>query len=205
MLAWYGIPADPGDLALRRPGGRHPRGLTLVHPGAKAAQRRWPPERFAAVARQLAARGHRVVVTGSAGERDLAEDVAERAGLPRRAALAGRTDTGQLAALVAGARLLISGDTGIAHLATAYGTPSVLLFGPMSPALWGPPPDRPWHRVLWHAPLAARPGEPDRVHPALRAITADEVLAAVAHVEDVAAAVGAGSAMRWDSHAVAAQ
>ncbi|WP_107079869.1 glycosyltransferase family 9 protein, partial [Micromonospora sp. MH33] len=88
MLGWYGIPADRTDLALRRPGpGVLPTGVTVVHPGAKAAQRRWPPDRFAAVARELSGRGHRVVVTGSPGERDIAAEVAGRAGLPADAVL----------------------------------------------------------------------------------------------------------------------
>lgn len=160
LLDWYGIPADPDDLALRRPApGRMPVGVTIVHPGAKAPQRRWPAERFAAVARELTARGHRVVVTGSAAERDLAGQVAARAGLSATAVLAGAMDVGELAALVAHARLLVSGDTGIGHLATGYAIPSVLLFGPVAPALWGPPPDRPWHRALWAGP-AAPPATP---------------------------------------------
>ncbi|HYN93606.1 MAG TPA: glycosyltransferase family 9 protein [Pilimelia sp.] len=203
MLAWYGVPCDPADLALRRPPGHHSAGLTIIHPGAKAPQRRWPPERFAEVARELGAAGHRVVVTGSAGERGLAADVAGLAGLPERAVLAGRTDMGELAGVVAGARLLISGDTGIGHLATAYGTPSVLLFGPVSPALWGPPPDRPQHVALWHGQL--RPGEPwpgelrpgeqggpagSGVHPALLAVTVAEVLAAAAAAQRAATADG---------------
>jgi ADP-heptose:LPS heptosyltransferase len=80
------------------------------------------------------------------------------------------------------------GDTGIAHLATGYRTPSVLLFGPTPPAWWGPLLDRHLHRVLWHEELfdtaprrAPRAGwrEP---HPALAAITVEEVLAAVAEV-----------------------
>lgn len=165
LLHWYGVPADPDDLALRVPTvSIAAEGATIVHPGAKAAERRWEPARYAAVARALAAAGHRVVVTGSATERPLAERVAGLAGLPGSAVLAGRTDLRELAGLVARARLLVSGDTGIAHLATAYGTRSLLLFGPTPPGLWGPPPDRPQHRVLWH-------GELDR-------ITVDEVLAA---------------------------
>ena len=199
LLGWYGIPTDPDDLALRRPSGSGAgltdAGLTVVHPGAKAPARRWPADRFAAVARQLRGAGHRVVVTGSPGERGLAEAVAARAGLPRSAVLAGRTDTGALAGLVAGARLLVSGDTGVAHLATAYGTPSVVLFGPMSPALWGPPADRPYHRALWHPELADRPAGPEP-HPALRAITVADVLAA---------ADAATRAAGRTSHAVAAQ
>jgi ADP-heptose:LPS heptosyltransferase len=206
MLRWYGIPTDPADLALRTPDGRAPRaGLTIVHPGAKARQRRWPARRFAEVARALTRQGHAVVITGSAAESRLASDVAKVAGLPEAAVLAGHTDVGQLAGLVAGARLLVSGDTGVAHLATGYGTPSVVLFASMSPALWGPPANRPWHRALWHAGLAHEHAGPAYEHagrgphPGLLAITVAEVLAAVRQVE-------AADATRTRArHAVAAQ
>ncbi|MEV0154437.1 glycosyltransferase family 9 protein, partial [Micromonospora sp. NPDC050686] len=149
-LAWYGIPADRTDLALRQPEpAGQPTGATVLHPGSKIEAKRWPAERFAALARELADRGHRVVVTGSPDERALAALVAAGAGLPADAVLAGRTDVGALAALVAHARLVVSGDTGVAHLATGYATASVVLFGPVPPARWGPPAGRPRHRVLW--------------------------------------------------------
>lgn len=186
LLAWYGVSADPDDLALcrpERPGA--PAGASIVHPGGKDLQRRWHADRFAAVARALRRSGHQVVITGSAAERRLAEQVAQRAGLPSGAVLAGRVDLADLAALVADGRLVVSADTGIGHLATSFGTPSVLLFGPEPPSRWGPPPQRSWHRVLWHEGLAALPYEPDRdaVHPALAAITPEDVLDAVAAVE----------------------
>jgi ADP-heptose:LPS heptosyltransferase len=152
MLSWYGIATDPSDLALRRPPPRSV-GLTIVHPGAKAPERRWPVARFAAVAAALRDRGHRVVVTGSPADAPRAADVAALASLPPGAVLAGETDLGDLAALVAHARLVVSGDTGIAHLATAYRTPSVTVFDKVSPALWGPPPERPEHRPLWRGRL----------------------------------------------------
>jgi ADP-heptose:LPS heptosyltransferase len=185
MLHWYGVPTDPNDLGLRHPAtGRAPRGVTIVHPGAKARQRRWPTTRFAAVARTLVRRGHRVVVTGSAAERAMAEEVVARAELPGAAMLAGRTDLGDLAALVAAGRLVVSGDTGIGHLATAYATPSVLLFGPVAPAHWGPPADRPWHRALWTGPdpvdASARRATP---HPALARLGVEQVLSAIDEVE----------------------
>ena len=122
--------------------------MTVLHPGGKVPAKRWPADRFAGLARALAARGHRVVLTGSAGERALADRVAHDAGLPPTAVLAGRTGLAELAALVADARLVVSGDTGVAHLATGYGTASVVLFGPVPAAHWGPPADRPRHRVL---------------------------------------------------------
>ncbi len=184
LLSGYGIAADPADLDLAPPPAPAPvTGATIVHPGAKSPGRRWPADRYAAVARGLAAAGHDVVVTGSAGERDLAASVAAAAGLPASRVLAGRTDTAALAALVAGARLLVSGDTGIAHLATAYRTPSVVLFGPVPPRLWGPPPDRPYHRAIWHG-TRVDPGDSTApgVHPALLRVTVREVLDAAAEV-----------------------
>jgi ADP-heptose:LPS heptosyltransferase len=183
LLDWYGIPSEPSDLALHRPPLTGlPAAVTIVHPGAKDPVRRWPPLRFAAVVRALREQGHRVVVTGSPGERDLAERVAGQGGLSIDAVLAGGTDVGQLAALVAHARLVVSGDTGIGHLASGYGTPSVLLFGPVSPALWGPPPDRRQHRALWRGPASRRvpvAGQPDA---ALLALDVPEVLRAIESV-----------------------
>ncbi|HEY0638819.1 MAG TPA: glycosyltransferase family 9 protein, partial [Pseudonocardiaceae bacterium] len=74
-------------------------------------------------------------------------------------------------------RLVLSADTGVAHLASACRTPSVVLFGPAEPRRWGPPPEGP-HTVLTHAEL--RRGEPfaDDPDPALLAVTVDEALAA---------------------------
>jgi ADP-heptose:LPS heptosyltransferase len=160
LLDESGIPADPTDVDLPRPAALPGQaGTVIVHPGAKDPARRWPADRFADVARMLAGTGRRVVVTGTATERPLADLVARSAGLPAGSVLAGETDVGQLAALVAHARLVVAGDTGVAHLATAFGTPSVVLFGRTSPAEWGPPPDRPEHQALWAGwapdPLAA--------------------------------------------------
>jgi ADP-heptose:LPS heptosyltransferase len=183
LLAWHGVRTDPGDLALSVPEIPVEARMTVIHPGAKAPSRRWPPDRFAAVARSLAAAGHHVVITGSRSERDLGVRIAQEAGLPPEAVLAGRTGLAALAALVAHARLLISGDTGIAHLATAYRTPSVVLFGPMPPRRWGPPPDRPEHHAIWHGTDAERGDEmTPRVHPALEKVTVDEVLHAAQEI-----------------------
>jgi ADP-heptose:LPS heptosyltransferase len=175
LLRYYGVHGDQEDLGLAVPGADVPAGMTIIHPGAKSGTRRWPPERFAAVARALRADGHTVVVTASADERPLAVRVAEAAGLTGKDVPV--TGLEQLAALVARARLVISGDTGIAHLASAYGTPSVTLFGPMSPARWGPPP-RPYHRPLWHGTRSEPGDRPGPPHPALLAIGEKEVLRA---------------------------
>jgi ADP-heptose:LPS heptosyltransferase len=189
LLAWYGIESHPGDLALRVPAVRAGRiDATIVHPGSKSPQRRWPAHRFAEVARRLSADGQYVVITGSADERELALSIGRDAGLPEDRVLAGHTDLGALAALVAAARLVVCGDTGTAHLATGYGVPSVVLFGPEPPSRWGPPANRPQHRVLWH---------PTAHGPALLEVTVPEVLAAVGDVlsvrQDRSAAVRAVS------------
>ncbi|MFC4852024.1 glycosyltransferase family 9 protein [Actinophytocola glycyrrhizae] len=148
LLAWHGIPADPDELGLLPPGvpSAAP-GAVVVHPGASTQERRWGAARFAEVARELAM-GHRVVVTGSRAERAMATEVARRAGLPESAVLAGELGLTDLAALVADAALVVCNDTGVGHLATAYGTPSVVLFGPTPPSRWGPPAGREQHAAL---------------------------------------------------------
>lgn len=171
----YGVPADPADVVIDAPAGPSVvDGAVVVHPGAASAARRWPPERYAAVVDALTERGLPVAVTGSANERELAARVAHG----RARVLAGRTDVRDLAGVVAHARAVVCGDSGIAHLAVAYRTPSVQLFGPTPPSLWGPPADGP-HTVLWHG---RGPGDPHagRVDPALAKISVAEVLSALA-------------------------
>jgi ADP-heptose:LPS heptosyltransferase len=174
-----GVDADPDalDLAVPPVPSPAPAGVALVHPGAAFPSRRWPADRFAAVARHLAAAGLDVRVTGGPAEVPLAREVAEGAGLGEGAVLAGRTTTLELAAVVAGARVVVSGDTGMAHLATAYRRPSVVLFGPVSPALWGPPP-RQQHVVLWHGDGTGDPWG-TTLDPALDRITVAEVTIAL--------------------------
>ena len=183
LLEESGIPADPSRLDLPPPdevAASPPvvaaaRGATVIHPGAASAARRWPAERWAAVAAAERDAGRRVVVTGSPDERPLAEAVARGGGLGQDAVLAGRTDLAGLAAVVAGAARVLCGDTGVGHLATAFGVPSVLLFGPTPPAEWGPPPGRAQHVVLHRAGRGDPHG--DAPDPGLLAIGVDDVLA----------------------------
>src|SRR5690606_18583992 len=94
---------------------------------------------------------------------------------------AGEYDVPGLAALVAGARLLVCGDTGVAHVATGVGTPSVLLFGPTPPTAWGPALDTDRHVVLWHGDGTGDP-HAEELDPALAAMTVYEVEEAVVAV-----------------------
>jgi len=165
------IPADPRDLDLAAPAQPTPHpGATIIHPGAAAPSRRWPAERWAAVARRLSGP---VVVTAGPGEEALARSVARDAGAT---VFAG--DLRALAALVAGAARVLCADTGVAHLATAFGTPSVVLFGPTPPAHWGPPPERTRHRVLWSGGRGDANG--DRPDPSLLTLQPHDVLEAIA-------------------------
>lgn len=173
-----GIIAEPDGVAMPD-GGQLPRDATIVHCGAKSAARRWPPQRFAALARLLRSRGHDVLVTGGPGEQALAGRIAAASGTRAMDGL----NLLQLFALVVRARLVVCGDTGIAHIAAAYAVPSVVLFGPVSPRVWGPPRHQ-RHQVLWHGrgdgdPHGARPD------PALLRITVLEVAAAVERAQAV--------------------
>ena len=187
MLSESGIPADPGDLDLpppREPAPRFAHGAVVIHPGAAYPARRWPAERWMTIVRAFAPD---VVITGGANERELALSIGRTAQIDAERIVAGQTDLLELAALVDAARLVISTDTGIAHLATALRTPSVILFGPTSPAQWGPPVDRRWHRVLWKGMT----GDPNAMapDPGLLEIQPDEVLEAAASLMDARYAV----------------
>ncbi|PPI35456.1 MULTISPECIES: glycosyltransferase family 9 protein [unclassified Rathayibacter] len=173
-----GLDADPEDVAIAVP--EEPAsapGAAVVHIGAFYGSREWPEERFAAVARALTAEGHRVVYTGGANEADRARRVAELAGTGE--VLAGELTLSGFAAVVAAAEVVVTVDTGAAHLASAYGVPSVVIFGPAPPEAWGPPASGP-HVVLTDASLRRGDvfsAEPD---PALLAVQVDDVLAALA-------------------------
>lgn len=176
----FGMPGDADDVGLDRPPAPSAApGAVVVHVGAFYGSRQWPAGRFAAVARTLADSGREVVFSGSASERPRALEVARLGGFDEETVLAGRIELDGFAALVADAALVVTADTGAAHLASAYRIPSVVIFGPAPPEEWGPPASGP-HRVLTHAELRVGDtfgSEPD---PALLAVTVDEVLDAIA-------------------------
>lgn len=177
LVSESGAPADEDDVGIAVPRQAPPvERAVVVHVGAFYGARAWPVERFAEVAAGLRRDGARVVVTGGEADRDRAEAVAALARIPEADVLAGRTTLDGLAALIAAARLVVSADTGAAHLASAYQVPSVIVFGPAPPEEWGPPSGP--HVVLTDA--SVRRGdvfaaEPD---PALLAVTAADVLRA---------------------------
>lgn len=181
LVEAFGIEGDADDVALTSSTARTGIvGATVVHVGAFYGSRQWPVDRFAAVARELRDRGHDVVFTGSGAERERALEVARQGGFPEETVLAGALGLAEFAAVVEDARLVISADTGAAHLASAYRRPSVVLFGPAAPENWGPPPGP--HRVLTDARLRRGDtfgADPD---PALLAVTPAQVLDAAESV-----------------------
>jgi heptosyltransferase-3 len=115
----------------------------VMHPSAVMATKRWPTQRFAELARSVAARGFAIVVTSGPGEASAAKDVVKD--LEGAVLLLGLTIP-ELAELIRGARLYIGNDSGPMHLAAAVGTPTVAVWGSSDSRRW-----RPWsveHRVV---------------------------------------------------------
>lgn len=154
--------------------------LVAIHPGAGAPIKIWPEDRWIELGWSLAARGARLLVTGSALERPMAERIA--AALPNGRALAGKTDLGTLAAIFRRCALVVGTDNGPLHVAVAMGVPTVHLFGPTDPAVFGPWGDPAAHRVVsapWVEPCGRLdlPKPEARYAPCMEAISAEKVVA----------------------------
>jgi lipopolysaccharide heptosyltransferase I len=134
---WRNLPSDVGaavaDAVMAKGGG----GFALVNPGAAWENKRWPAERFGALAARLGERlGLASVVTWGPDERALADRVVAHAG--GHATASPPTALADLLDLARRARLVVSGDTGPLHLAASVGAPIVGLFGPTRPERNGP-------------------------------------------------------------------
>lgn len=121
---------DPLHTPFALPGGRY----AMLHVGASTPLKRWGPEKWRALADQLAAEGFTIAWSAGAGEE---ADVAMIDPAGREQSFAGKLDLAQLWHLVKGAALLVCPDTGVAHLGRLAGTPTVTLFGPGSALLCG--------------------------------------------------------------------
>ena len=174
------LPVDPAaecwcDALLASSSAAAAKPIALIAPGAGWGAKRWPPERYAAVARGLADRGFHVFVNSAPGEESLSATVAAHGAAALLAA-----SLPQLIALTRRIALLIGGDTGPLHLASALGRPVVGIYGPTDPGRNGPYSAR--TRVL-RSPASrrdhSRRAAPD---PGLLTITPDNVLAAAAEL-----------------------
>jgi len=159
LMEHLGIPLQGEDLefpildsdwqklsALAKTKELRPGEYVCLHPGSQLASRRWPVRHFAAVGDGLASRGFRVVLTGSAGETEITQGVAQ-AMRSTPIDLAGQTTLGMLAALLKHSRILVTNDTGVSHLAAALRVPSVVVFVSSDPHRWAPL-DRRRHRPV---------------------------------------------------------
>ncbi len=129
--------------------------LIGLHPTARDATRRWALDRFAAVGAELLRRhGGTVVLLGEPEERAAGDALAQKIGKPCLN-LMGKTSLVVLGAIIAQLAVLVTNDTGPAHIAYALSTPTVTIFGGGNPASNGPLQDGPY-RVLAH-PVPCRP------------------------------------------------
>src|SRR5438093_2442546 len=153
LLRPLGIPVEPkppilqttpGEDAeaiehLRAFGVDHKKVLIGLNPGSVyGTAKRWLPERFAEVADRVAAEhGGVVLIFGGRGEEELGAAIAGMMTAPT-IVLSGRTTVRRLMALIKQCRLFITNDTGPMHIATAFGVPTVAIFGPTDPVTTSP-------------------------------------------------------------------
>lgn len=159
------------------------RPVVAISPVAGSAYRLWPAERYAAVGRWLVGRGFHVVVIGGSDGEAAAARIAEGADPALLSNFVGKTTLAQTAGLLSQARLSLSADTSVLHLAYGVGTPTVALFGPALYRKWAPPGRA--HRLVRRG-LACSPCMRFGVLPpcpygvaCMQEITVDEVIAAM--------------------------
>lgn len=138
------LPLLPRDAAADTRAAKVQSPFVLLSPGAGWGAKRWPADRYGAVAQRLANAGYAVAVNCGPGEAALAEEIARVGGVVQVLEL----DMAGLIAVTRRASLVIAGDTGPLHLACALGVPVVAIFGPTDPARNGPFHCR--NRVLRH-------------------------------------------------------
>ena len=126
-------PSAAARTVIEQTGGRY----ALLNPGAAWPNKRWPPDRMAAVAVELRRRhGMMSAVIWGPGEESIGAAVVSASN--GAAVLSPKTAVADLVAIARGAALMVSGDTGPTHIAAAVGTPIVGLYGPTRPARNGP-------------------------------------------------------------------
>jgi predicted lipopolysaccharide heptosyltransferase III len=200
---WLGLPDEkPGPTKLfvvptKRAAARaklQAAGVDLSQPYAILAPtnefytKRWLPERYAAIAERLLARGFQIVLTGAPTTEQIAQVESVQAATAQRLAALTSLDIGELVATIAEASLFVGNDSGPAHIAAAVKTPLVVLFGPASSVRW-----RPWTATsdkrteLVQNYFACNPcamytctqyAEPE----CIRSLTVEQVMQAIDHV-----------------------
>ena len=165
LLTYLGIPSQGDELEfplfdddyqelfrLTALDGLEPGRYACLHPGSRDRSKRWPARHFAKIGDALHEAGYRVVITGSSSERGLAASISRAMRHPSTNYVA-PISIGALAALLNNARLLVTNDTGVSHVAAALRLPSVVIFTTTDPERWAPL-DTNLHRVVRDAARA---------------------------------------------------
>ena len=109
-----------------------------VHPGSGSPKKRWPPEKFSeAILRILDAYRAKILLISGPADREVSEQIKRETRLACPV-LVQHISLPRLAALLEGCHLFLGNDSGVTHIAAAVGTPTVALFGPTDPQVWGP-------------------------------------------------------------------
>jgi lipopolysaccharide heptosyltransferase III len=133
-------PADPPPYPSLRAGESGDVDYAVIHAAPMFQYKRWTEDGWRALAAKLLARGLKVVTTGGPGAEERAYLNLVWGPVPGVERRDGQLSWSQLAHLLAGARLFVGPDTSVTHLAAATGCPTIALFGPTDPRLWGPVP-----------------------------------------------------------------
>jgi len=153
LLGWTGVPVTDrprthlavtqkaDDVINQRlaQGGLYDGDIALIHPATAFATKQWATQNFARVAEWLAERGLASVAVGAPEDREILKSLLEQAAVPITSL---DLSLPEVAALAARSRIFVGNDSGIAHIAAAVGTPSVVIFGSSNVAHW-----RPWNKA----------------------------------------------------------
>jgi heptosyltransferase-2 len=165
--------------------GRASRDLVAIAPGSVWATKRWPLDHFRSLVDELIARGCRVVVIGGGEDAELCERLTKRFPSDKVDDACGRLTPLQSAEMLRRCRVLVTNDSAPMHLAAAFGTPCVAIFGPTVPE-FGFAPFGPQHiiierKALWCRPCTPHGGArcPTGTHECMTGISVNEVSQAV--------------------------
>lgn len=128
------------------------RPIALIHPAAAFATKQWASKNFARVAEALAERGLAPVAIAAPNEREILESLVAQTGVP---IVCLDLSLPEVAALSARSQIFVGNDSGIAHIAAAVATPSVVIFGSSNVAHW-----RPWNKAAAEVVLEEMPCQP---------------------------------------------
>ena len=166
LLGWTGVPVTDRPrthLAVTRKAadavnqrlaqaGLNDRNIALIHPAAAFVTKQWATEKFARVAESLTERGFAPVVVGAPQDREILKSLLEQSAVP---IVSLDLSLPEVSALAARSRIFVGNDSGIAHIAAAVGTPSVVIFGSSNVAHW-----RPWNKSAAEVVLEEMPCQP---------------------------------------------